>query len=158
MTDQTKGFLRIAVLLALGLAPALAALVMEPSRGTAVAAAGNAAMAVVFVSWMQRLLVDGHHLRLRESALRGDLTSLEEKTSAQARELREAKTRDAASGVLNRTAFLHRLDDAIARDARLGKPLAFLLVDIEGFKTINIDRGRIGGDATLARVAHALED
>ena len=158
MTDQAKGFLQIAALLTIGLAPALIALVVAPSRGIAVAAAGNAAMAVAFVSWMQRLQAEGHNLRRRESALRNDLSVLEEKTSAQTRELREAKTRDAASGVLNRTAFLHRLDDAIARDGRLGKPLAFLLVDIEGFKAINIERGRIGGDAILESVAHALAD
>jgi len=50
------------------------------------------------------------------------------------------------------------LDETIARDGRLGKPAAFLLVDVEGFKAINNERGRIGGDATLKRVAHAIED
>jgi diguanylate cyclase (GGDEF)-like protein len=158
VSDQTKAFLRIAVVLAIGLAPALAALVLTPSRGTAFAAAGNAAMAVVFVSWMQRLVAEGHHLKTRGSVLQGDLTSLQEKVQAQTRELREANMRDAASGALNRSAFLQRFDEAIARDARIGKPLAFLLVDIEGFKSVNIERGRIGGDQTLKRVAHALQD
>lgn len=158
MSDQTKAFLRIAVVLAIGLAPALAALVLTPSRGTAFAAAGNAAMAIVFVSWMQRLVAEGHHLKTRGSVLQGDLTSLQEKVQAQTRELREANMRDPASGVLNRSAFLQRFDEAIARDARIGKPLAFLLVDIEGFKALNIERGRIGGDQTLKRVAHALQD
>jgi diguanylate cyclase (GGDEF)-like protein len=158
VTDQTKAFLRIAVVLAMGLAPALGALVLTPSRGIAFAAAGNAAMGVAFVAWMQRLLAEGHHLRRRENILQGDLASLEEKVQAQARELREVNIRDAASGVLNRSAFLLRLDEAIARDGRLGKSVAFLLVDIEGFKAINIERGRIGGDATLRRVARALQD
>jgi len=158
MTDQTKAFLRIAAVLAIGLAPALCALILAPSRGTAVAAAGNAAMAVAFVTWMQRLLAETHHLRLRGNTLLGDVSALEEKVQAQTRELRDANMRDAASGVLNRSAFLLRLDEAIARDGRLGKALAFLLVDIEGFKAINIERGRIGGDATLKRVAHALQD
>jgi diguanylate cyclase (GGDEF)-like protein len=158
MSDQTKAFLRIAVVLAIGLAPALAVLVVTPSRGTAVAAAGNAAMAVVFVSWMQRLVSEGHYLKTRESVLQNDIASLQEKVHAQTRELREVNMRDAVSGVLNRSAFLHRLDEAIARDGRLGKALAFLLVDIEGFKAVNIERGRIGGDATLKRVAHALQD
>ena len=158
MTDQTKAFLRIAVILTIGLAPVLGALVLTPSRGTAVAAAGNAAMAVAFVSWMQRLLTERHHLRLREHRLQGDFSSLEERVQSQARELREVNMRDAVSGVLNRSTFLLRLDEAIVRDGRIGKAVAFLLVDIEGFKAINIERGRIGGDATLKRVAHALED
>jgi len=158
MSDQTKALLRIATVLAIGLAPALSALVLTPSRATAIAAAGNAAMAVAFVSWMQRLLAEGQHLRLSGNALKSDLSSLQEKVQAQARELREVNMRDAASGVLNRSAFLLRLDEAIARDGRLGKAVAFLIVDVEGFKAINIERGRIGGDATLKRVAHALQD
>jgi diguanylate cyclase (GGDEF)-like protein len=158
MSDQTKAFLRIAVVLAIGLAPAFAALVLTPSRGTAFAAAGNAAMGLVFVAWMQRLVAEGHHHKTRGSALQSDLTSLQEKVQAQTRELREANMRDPASGVLNRSAFLQRFDDAIAREARIGKALAFLLVDIEGFKAVNIERGRIGGDLTLKRVAHALQD
>ena len=158
MSDQTKAFLRIAAVLADVLAPAHAALVLTTSRGTAVAAAGNAAMAVAFVSWMQRLVSEGVHLKIRESVLQNDLASLQEKVHAQTRELREVNMRDAVSGVLNRSAFLHRFEEAIARDGRLGKAVAFLLVDIEGFKAVNIERGRIGGDATLKRVAHALQD
>jgi len=158
MTGQAKAFLRIAALLAVGLVPGVAALVLAPSRGLAIAAAGNAAMAVVFVFWVQRLVADGHHLQLGETALRGELSSLEEAVEAQARELRDVRTRDAATGVLNRSGLLLRLDETIARDGRLGKAVAFLLVDIEGFKAVNIERGRIGGDATLKRVAHALED
>jgi len=158
MTGQMKAFLRIAALLAIGLAPGVVALAVAPSRGLAIAAAGNATMAVVFVFWVQRLVADGHHQGHKETALRNDLSSLEETVEAQARELRDARTRDTATGVLNRTGLLQRLDETIARDGRLGKAVAFLLVDIEGFRAINIERGRIGGDATLKRVAHALEE
>jgi len=158
MAGQTKTFLRIAAVLAIGLGPGVAAFILAPSRGLAIAAAGNAAMAVGFVLWVQRLVADGDHLKLRETALRNDLSSLEETVEAQARELRDVRTRDTATGALNRAGLLLRLDETIARDGRLGKAVAFLLVDIEGFKAINIERGRIGGDATLKRVAHALED
>ena len=158
MTEDTKAVLRIAVLLAIGLVPALAAFVLAPSRGVAIAAAGSAAMAVAFVVWTQRLVADAHHLRIRETALRGSLSSLEETFEAQARELRNVRTHDPATGALNRATFLRRLDETIARDGRLGKAVAFLLVDVEGFKAINIERGLIGGDATLRRVAQAIED
>jgi diguanylate cyclase (GGDEF)-like protein len=158
MTEDTKAVLRMAVVLAIGLVPALAVLVLAPSRGAAIAAAGSAAMAGAFVVWTQHLVADAHHLRLRETALRDDLSSLEAAVEAQARELRDVRTHDAVTGVLNRAVFLRRLDETIARDGRLGKSVAFLLVDVEGFKAINLERGRIGGDATLKRVAQALED
>jgi len=158
MKEQTNTLLRIAVLLAIGLVPGVAALVVAPSRGVAIAAAGSAAMAVAFVVWVSRLVADGHHFQLKETVLRSDLSSLEETVASQARELRDVRTRDAVTGVLNRAGLLLRLNETIARDGRLGKAVAFLLVDIEGFKEINIERGRIGGDATLLRVAHALEE
>jgi diguanylate cyclase (GGDEF)-like protein len=115
-------------------------------------------MAAAFVVWTQRLVADRHHLRLKEAALETQISSLEETIQTQAQELRDARTHDTATGVLNRPAFLRRLDETIARDGRLARSVAFLLVDIEGFKAINIERGRIGGDATLKRVANALED
>jgi len=158
MAEDTKAVLKLACLLAIGLVPALAELVIEPSRGVAVAAVGSATMATVFVLWTQRLVLDAHLLRLKENTLRDDHASLQETSHNQARELRDARTHDASTGALNRSAFLRRLEETIARDGRLGKSLAFLLVDVEGFKAINIERGRIGGDAVLQRVVHALSD
>jgi len=158
MSDDKKAILRIAALLAVGLSPGLAALLIAPSRGAAIAAAGSATMGIAFVMWTQRLVADAHHLKQRESALRGELAALEETAATQARELRDARTHDAATGVLNRPAFLRRLDETISREGRSGKSVAFLLVDVEGFKAINIERGRAGGDATLKRVGRALED
>jgi diguanylate cyclase (GGDEF)-like protein len=157
MEERTDTLPRIVGLLALGLVPAVAAFVMAPSRGVAIAATGTAAMAVGWVVWVSRLVADAHHVKLRETALRGELSSLEERVEAQSRELRDVRTRDAVTGTLNRSGLLVRLNETIARDARLGKAVGFLLVDVEGFKEINIERGRIGGDATLMRVAHALE-
>ncbi len=114
-------------------------------------------MGVGWVAWVSRLVADAHHVRLRETALRSELSILEEKVEAQARELRDVRTRDAVTGTLNRSGLLLRLNETIARDGRLGKSVGFLLVDVEGFREINSERGRIGGDATLMRVAYALE-
>ena len=157
MPERTSALLRIAIFLVIGLVPGVVALLSAPSRGLAIATAGSAAMAVAFVVWLSRLESDGHHLQLKEAALRSEVASLEEKVETQARELRDVRTRDAVTGTLNRSGFLARLNETIVRDGRLGKAVGFLLVDIEGFKAINIERGRIGGDATLSRVAHVLE-
>lgn len=158
MTEEMKAIARIALLLAVGLVPALIVLVISPTRGAAFAAAGNATMAIAFVMWTQRLAAETHHLRQRESALRNDLHTLEESLEVQGRELREARTHDPGTGTLNRSAFLRRFEETIARDARLGKSAAFLLVDVEGFKALNNEKGRLGGDAILKRVAGALAD
>jgi diguanylate cyclase (GGDEF)-like protein len=156
MADDTKAVIRIALIVAIGLAPSLIGLVLTPSRGLAIGAAGTAGMAIVFVLWTQRLVTEALECRRRESDMRDELFGLEETTQLQSRELREARTQDPGTGVLNRTAFLRQLDEAIARDARLGKQLALLLIDIEGFKALNLERGRMEGDAILKRTARAL--
>lgn len=157
MPNGSTAMLRIAGLLALGLGPAVGALLLSPGRGVAVAAAGCAAMAVGFVAWTHRLVADAHHLGLRDTALRNDVTALEEKLQAQNREIHEVRACDEVTGSLNRSSFLKRLEDAILRDARLGKPLSFLLVDIEEFRVMNNERGRLGGDAVLKQVADAIK-
>jgi diguanylate cyclase (GGDEF)-like protein len=157
MEERANSILRIVGLLAIGLVPGVAAFALAPSRGLAIGATGTAAMGVGWVLWVSRLVADAHHVQQREAALRGELSSLEEKLESQTRELRDLRTRDAVTGTLNRSGLLLRLNETIARDARLGQPVCFLLVDIEGFKEINIERGRIGGDATLMRVSRALE-
>lgn len=157
MTEEPKAILKIASLLAVGLAPSLVALLISPSRGIAIAAAGGAVMAIGFVIWTQRLVAEQNHLRLRDAALRNDVSSLEEKVQSQSRELREIRTNDEVTGVLNRGTFLRRCEEAIARDARLGKPLVFLLVDIEGFRAINTERGRLGGDDVLKQLAATIQ-
>jgi diguanylate cyclase (GGDEF)-like protein len=73
------------------------------------------------------------------------------------REIRDVRSCDEVTGALNRTSFLKRLDEAILRDARLGKSLSFLLVDIEGFRAINAERGRLGGDDVLKSVSQAIQ-
>jgi diguanylate cyclase (GGDEF)-like protein len=157
MKDGPKAMLRIVALLALGLGPSLGTLAYSPSRSSAIAAASCAAMAVGFVAWTHRLVADAHHLRQRDAALRNDVTSLEEKVQTQAKELRDVRACDDVTGVLNRSAFLKRLDEAVLRDARLGKSLAFLLLDIEGFRAINAERGRLGGDAVLQQIVGAIQ-
>lgn len=157
MDQGPKAMLRVVALLAIGLAPALAAFVSAPGRGVAIAATGCAAMAIGFVLWTHRLVADVHHLRGRDLALRNDLSSLEEKVRTQSKELAEARATDGVTGVLNRSSFLKRLDEAILRDARLGKPLAFLLLDVEGFKAINAERGRLEGDTVLRQIAATIQ-
>jgi len=158
MEAETKAVLKIVALITVGLVPALVELVVAPSRGVAIASVGSALMAIAFVLWMQRLVLTAHQQNLVLTSMRGDLAIAQETSHNQARELRDARMHDATTGALNRGAFLRRLEETIARDGRMGKSLSFLLVDIEGFKAANVERGRLGGDAILQRVSHALAD
>ena len=157
MTESSRTPLRIAACAALGLIPSVAALVLAPGKGAAIAASGSIAMAVGFSAWTWRLAGEGSRLTGIATTLRNDVSALEEKVSSQNRELRDVRTCDEVTGLMNRAAFMRRLDDAIARDARLGRPLAFLLIDIEGFRSLNAEQGRIGGDKVLKQVGGAIQ-
>lgn len=67
-------------------------------------------------------------------------------------QLRAALTVDPQTGLLNRAGFLRRLDETILRDARLRKPLAFLLTEVD-------DTGHGGppNGGAMKQLAHALQ-
>jgi diguanylate cyclase (GGDEF)-like protein len=69
-------------------------------------------------------------------------------TREQKRELRDALRLDRETGALNRTAFLEWLDAQPAD----GSPLAAVIVDIDGLRTVNALYGRTGGDRVLRAV------
>ena len=93
----------------------------------------------------------------REKQLATATAATDAKVAALEAKIRESASHDDVSGVLNRRTFLTRLDEAIRRDARLQKPMAFLLVDVESFKKINADAGRMIGDRVLRTVGRAIQ-
>jgi diguanylate cyclase (GGDEF)-like protein/PAS domain S-box-containing protein len=70
-------------------------------------------------------------------------------------ELEQAASRDALTGLANRTRFDERLSAALAVE-RTGT-LAVAFVDLDGFKAVNDAHGHLVGDRLLARVARRLE-
>jgi len=92
----------------------------------------------------------------RRDSLEAEFEKLDRRMKTQADQLRAAMTTDEVTGALNRATFLERLEEALARDERLGKPLAFLYVDVEGFREINRKHSRLGGDSALRHVARML--
>ncbi len=74
-----------------------------------------------------------------------------------ANELLEQTARsDALTDLVNRRGFDERLAQEVARSRRYGTPVALLMIDIDGFKTINDRFGHTFGDSALERVATAL--
>jgi diguanylate cyclase (GGDEF)-like protein len=72
------------------------------------------------------------------------------------RELALASRTDHLTGTLNRRGFHERGDGELARAARLGAPVALVLVDLDGFKAVNDVHGHAAGDALLCWVADRL--
>lgn len=73
-------------------------------------------------------------------------------------ELRRLSTTDPLTGLSNRRAFFQRLEYEIRRARRYQTPLALIMFDLNGFKSINDDLGHQAGDHALQQVAHALRN
>lgn len=68
-------------------------------------------------------------------------------------ELERAASTDPLTGVLNRTAFRHRIAERLRRDAPSG---TLALIDVDHFKRVNDARGHAAGDAALLVLADLL--
>jgi diguanylate cyclase (GGDEF)-like protein len=71
-------------------------------------------------------------------------------------QLRIQATTDALTGLANRRLFEELLATRLEEATRYGRPLAVLLLDLDGFKRINDSYGHAAGDAVLIAVADAL--
>ena len=63
---------------------------------------------------------------------------------------------DALTALPNRNLYIERVERAIYRAHRSGKPLALLFVDLDKFKPINDELGHEAGDVVLKTVAERL--
>jgi diguanylate cyclase (GGDEF)-like protein len=68
-------------------------------------------------------------------------------------DLEVSATLDPLTGLWNRRVFSERLDEEFARHARYGGQLALLMLDLDGFKSVNDRFGHVTGDAVLVAVA-----
>lgn len=140
----------------IGVVPAAVVAWRAPSTLAWIAVAGSAAAAGIAVGiliWSDRRL---RRARAMQKSLGTEIAALERKIREQGEALNQARTIDETTGVLKRSAFLERFAEALARDARLEKPLALLLLDIEGFRKINEENGRTVGDEVLSVVTRSL--
>jgi two-component system cell cycle response regulator len=72
-------------------------------------------------------------------------------------ELKRLSTTDPLTGLANRRAFQTQLRDEWRRANRYKSPLSLLLIDIDGLKRINDERGHAAGDRVLQTAAHAID-
>lgn len=81
-----------------------------------------------------------------------DITDLK---AAQSK-LRELATHDYLTGLPNRILLHDRIDQALARFARHGQPVALMYLDLDGFKPVNDEHGHHFGDAVLIEIADRI--
>lgn len=110
-------------------------------------------------------------LRLARTELERRNEDLEARVNERTRELRIANeklqalngqlealaTRDFLTDVHNRGHLEMLVEHEIARAARDGRPLSLVMLDLDGFKGVNDERGHAAGDALLQAVAHAIQ-
>lgn len=83
------------------------------------------------------------------NAMAGDLERSQQ-------ELVHHATHDVVTGLPNRVLLADRIRQAVARSARHGTHVAVLLIDLDGFKTVNDTLGHSVGDDLLRSVAERL--
>lgn len=65
-------------------------------------------------------------------------------------------TRDPLTGLVLRDVLLQRVEQALARQARHGKEVELVMLDLDRFKRVNDEHGHTVGDGVLVEVAHRL--
>jgi diguanylate cyclase (GGDEF)-like protein/PAS domain S-box-containing protein len=73
------------------------------------------------------------------------------------RDLKHRALHDPLTGLANRTLFFDRLDQAMLGFRRARRPVAVVMLDLDGFKTVNDAFGHVAGDKILRRLAANLE-
>jgi diguanylate cyclase (GGDEF)-like protein len=72
-------------------------------------------------------------------------------------DLRVQATHDPLTGVFNRNYFDHIMEVESHRAERYGRPVGFLMIDIDRFKEVNDTLGHLIGDKVLMCVARIIE-
>ncbi len=88
-------------------------------------------------------------LRARNAAL--------EAAQASIRQLTEVAATDDKTGARTHRFFTERLSEELARAKRYERPLALMLLDLDGFKDVNDAHGHVVGDSVLRGVADVVK-
>jgi diguanylate cyclase (GGDEF)-like protein len=119
-------------------------------------AMGAVALALGVAGWTRSMSSLGSRAGEEIERLQAELGEVERRYRAQSEQLRMLHTIDPLTGVLSRRAFVERLEEVAKRDARLSQPFALILADVDDFRRLNAENGRVAGDEILKGVARCL--
>jgi diguanylate cyclase (GGDEF)-like protein len=86
------------------------------------------------------------------------LSDSEASLAQKSHELAHMARHDALTGLANRTLFMEKAAEALARMRRHDEEFAILMLDLDRFKTVNDSFGHPAGDALLKEIARRLQD
>jgi diguanylate cyclase (GGDEF)-like protein/PAS domain S-box-containing protein len=118
------------------------------------------------VAW-RHVLKDGRTIEVDITAHRLDfkgraamLTAVQDVTERNGleRELRHRAFHDALTDLANRSLFANRMEHALARGARNDSSIGVVIIDLDGFKTVNDSLGHSAGDDLLFAVGNRLRN
>jgi diguanylate cyclase (GGDEF)-like protein len=102
-------------------------------------------------------LFDDVDLRLAQTCASHAAVILDRKQIyEQTEKLTRQATIDDLTGLLNRGCFLRRLKEELDRSDRYSKMMSLVMLDIDGFKSINDQFGHARGDLVLRRIAEVI--
>ena len=77
---------------------------------------------------------------------------------ASEQQLVDMASRDFLTGLLNRREAFRRIGEEVSRSSRSGKPISFIMIDIDHFKLINDVYGHSIGDIVLKELSRHLKE
>lgn len=102
----------------------------------------------------EALVRDSSRLKHEATAMADALEVAHDRAARSAREMGHRAVHDGLTGLLNRSGFLEQ-----ARAKASGKPsLCLMLLDLDGFKSVNDALGHTAGDSVLIEVARRLRN
>lgn len=102
------------------------------------------------------LVPEFRHLAATFNAMAARLADQAAEMRSTNEQLAELAATDSLTGIANRRHFDRRLDEEWRRGSREGRPLALLMLDIDGFKRFNDRYGHLAGDECLRQVVSVI--
>jgi diguanylate cyclase (GGDEF)-like protein len=85
------------------------------------------------------------------------VNEMEQKVARRTAKIYQLSNLDPLTGLFNRSAFMHHLQEQLELSEKDGIPIALLFIDLDGFKKINDTLGHETGDKVLKQTAKRLE-